>query len=1058
MRTETSVISARVQSKTSAIALLLATVVWLASASAAAASTSAPAWTITSIAEPTNFAPGDSSGHDQYVVVASNSGGAPTDGSTPITITVQLPAGLTLDPAGPSGTDDLFGSVTCSPGPPITCTDPQSTPLQPGMAMEMAVPVDVDPSAPASVTTSATVTGGGAASDASTSEPTTISSTPAPFALTSFDSSATNADGSTDTQAGSHPFQLTTSLNLTTKLDPSGNAEPSSSLKTVDVALPPGMIGDPTATPRCPHAQLNSLFLSCPADSQVGVVTILGTGLFGRADGTRPVYNMVPPPGMPAQFGFRVIFDPVYINTAVRTGSDYGVTATEVKTSEIIPLVGTTLSLWGVPSDPSHDSQRCEFLSTGCSPATPFQAPAKPLLTLPTACSGPLTTNVSVDSWQAPGDLKLGSSVTNDGAGNPVGVSGCNRLDFSPTLRVQPDVTTADSPSGLSVDLHVPQNDNTIGLAEADLKKAVVALPPGVAVSPSAADGLGACMPQQIGLDNANEPACPDSSKVGSVEVDTPLLPDPLKGSVFLAQQNNNPFGSLLAIYVTAEGDGVLVKLAGHVVPDPNTGQLTTTFDNNPPLPFSDFKLNFFGGPRASLVTPESCGTFTTTSSLSPWSATAAATPSDSFTINNGCVNGFSPSFTAGVTNVQAGAHTPFVLSFSRKDTDQELSSLNVSLPPGLVAKIAGVPLCSDLAANAGACPASSQVGTVEVGSGPGSSPFFLPGNVFLTGPYKGGPYGLAVVVRAIAGPFDLGTVVVRQAIHVDPTDARVSVTSDPFPTMLQGIPLKVRRVDVNLSRRNFTVNPTSCNPMQVTGTLFSTHGTSERLSSRFQVAGCSGLGFSPHLRLALTGKGRTHSGNHPTLTANLTQGLGQANMRSARVTLPLSMALDPNNSQHVCSFPVAQAVHGGAVGCPANTIVGKATAVTPLLDRPLNGNVYLVQGIRFSHGRQIRTLPTLLVALRGQIALDLRAQSSVDGASRLVTTFATIPDAAVSSFKLTINGGPRGILVITGRGRNICNAPQTAQVRLTAQSGSTEQLTPTITKPCHPAHKRHRR
>ena len=542
------------------------------------------------------------------------------------------------------------------------------------------------------------------------------------------------------------------------------------------------------------------------------------------------------------------------------------------------------------------------------------------------------------------------------------------------------------------------------------------------------------------------------------------MLPNPLRGGVYVAQQANNPFNSLLAIYVTAEdpASGVLVKLAGHIVADPVTGQLQTTFSNNPQLPFTDFKLDFFGGPHAALATPGSCGTFSTTSSLSPWSATGTVGSSDPFSIGSGCVSGFAPSLTAGTQNAQAGAYSPFVLSFSRSDTDQNLSGLAVKLPPGMLARLAGVQECSDTqlaaaAAKAGAqeqanpsCPAGSQVGTVTTGAGPGPSPFFLGGKAYLTGAYKGAPYGLAVVVPAVAGPYDLGTVVVRQALYVDPTTAQVTAVSDPFPTILQGIPLRLRRVDVDLNRPDFTVNPTSCNPMSITGILSSTSGLGATLSPRFQVGGCAALGFSPKLKMALTGKGKTSSGDHPTLTATLTQPFGQANIHAAKVALPLSLALDPNNSQHVCNYDVAQAVHGGAVGCPASTVVGTATAVTPLLDHPLTGKVYLVQGIRFGkNGQRIRTLPSLLLPLRGQIALDLRAQSSVNGAQQLVTTFSTIPDAPVSKFTLNITGGRKGLLVITGRGQTICGSPQVANSQFGAQSGKINTQNDTLATPC---------
>ena len=443
---------------------------------------------------------------------------------------------------------------------------------------------------------------------------------------------------------------------------------------------------------------------------------------------------------------------------------------------------------------------------------------------------------------------------------------------------------------------------------------------------------------------------------------------------------------------------------------------------------------------------------------------------------------GFSPRLTAGTSNAQAGSYSPFVLSLSRSDTDENFQGLLVKLPPGMLAKLAGVGECSDAqlatissAPGAGAaqaanpsCPAGSQVGTVTTGAGTGPDPFFLGGKAYLTGPYKGAPYGLAVVVPAVAGPLDLGTVVVRQALYIDPTTAQVTDVSDPLPTILDGIPLRIRRIDVNLNRPDFTINPTSCAPMNVNAIASSTQGTVTGLSSRFQAGGCQGLGFSPKLKMALTGKGKTRSGDHPTLTATLTQPFGQANIHSARVALPLSLALDPNNSQHVCNYDVAQAVHGGAVGCPASTIVGTATAETPLLSQPLTSYVYLVQGIRFNNqGQRIRTLPSLLIPLRGQIALDLRAQSSVNGAQQLVTTFSTIPDAPVSKFTLNITGGKSGLLVITGRGRSICTKPQTATSTLGAQSGKTEDSSIKLSTPCgkikkatrhHKRDKRHRK
>ena len=872
----------------------------------------------------------------------------------------------------------------------------------------------------------------------------TIGATPAmaSFSVTSFTNTLTNADSSADTQAGSHPFDMTTSMTFSEQ----GSGAPSENVKDVAVGLPPGLVGNPNATPRCPVTQLDSG--SCPAATQVGELTITLNIGGGPSPITEPLFNIVPPQGEAAEFGANILLVNSYLDVSVRTGADYGLTTTSSNLSTLLPLVGISVTLWGVPAEQNGSG-----------------APQTPLLTLPTACPGSLVTTLSSDSWQSPGHFSTTS--TDDGA-----VTGCNKLSFNPSITAQPDTTAADSPSGLDVDLHVPQAPDTPnGLATPDVKSAVVTLPPGFSLSPSAADGLQGCSEAQFGLNTAAEPTCPNASKIGDAEIDSPISPDPLTGSIWLAQQNANPFGSTFAIYVATEADGTLIKLAGDVQANPTTGQLTTTFSNNPQLPFGDFKLDFFGGPRAAFASPNTCGTFRTTSDVQPWSSPSSGpdtTAADSFSINSGCVSGFAPTFTAGTVSPQAGSYSPFTLSFARSDTDQNLSGLTVTLPPGFSAKLAGIPQCSaaDIAqaenpARTGtreqevsSCPASTQVGTAETAAGPGSNPFYLSGKVFLTGPYKGAPYGLVVIVPAVAGPLDLGTVVVRQALNVDPSDAHVTVVSDPFPTMLDGVPLRLRQVDVLLNRPDFTLNPTSCAPMSIGASLTSVGGASASDSSRFQVGGCAALGFSPKLKLGLSGKGKTRSGDHPTLTANLSQKKGQANIAVAKVKLPLSLALDPNNSKRVCPFATAQAVHGGAVGCNANTVVGSATAKTPLLSQQLKGKVYLVQGIRTNaQGQQIHTLPTLLIPLRGQFAIDLRAKTSVSKGA-LVTTFPAVPDVPVSSFKLTISGGKKGLLVITGRGRSICGKAQRSAATLDGHSGKQESSSITMATPC-PKHKK---
>lgn len=861
--------------------------------------------------------------------------------------------------------------------------------------------------------------------------------------LTSFSNTLTNVDGTPATQAGSHPYEMTTTLNFTTFASGTKQGLPTENVKDVVVNLPPGVVGNPLAVPRCSVTDLDAG--SCSLDSQVGTLGLITSA--GASPSSFPLYNIVPPAGEPAQFGASVVVVNSFLDVTVRTGTatpsgtaqsgDYGLTTTSSNISADLPLAGIQVTLWGTPADPGHDDVRqCPNFTSPC----PSTAPRTPLLTLPTTCQQSLTTTAEVDTWQAPGDFSPGSYTSADSGGNVVGVTGCSNLTFNPSLTVQPDTTTADSPTGLGVDLHVPQSPATeSSLATPDLKTAVVTLPTGTVVSASAADGLQACSEAQFGWGNGAEPNCPNASKVGTAEIDSPIQPDPLVGGIYLAQQNANPFGSLLAIYVAAESDGVLIKLAGHVVPNPATGQLVTTFDNNPQLPFTDFKLDFFGGARAAVATPESCGSFTATSALTPWNGAGAAAPTDSFSINAGCVNGFSPSFTAGSQSTEAGAFTSFALSLSRSDTDQELSGLSVTLPPGLLARISSVPQCTPAAG--GACPAASLVGTVEAGAGPGPHPFFLPGSVYLTGPYKGAPFGLEEIIPAIAGPLNLGTVVVRQSLNISKSNAQVTVVSDPFPTILQGIPLRIKRIDVDLTRSNFIVNPTNCGPLSISATMTSVNGASSTQSQRFQVGGCGDLGFSPTFKINLKGK-VGHAGKLPALNATITQPGGQANLSSVKLTLPLSIALDAKNSQHVCAVSAA-----ASDSCPASTLVGHATANTPDLSGPLSGSVFLVQGLRTNKsGQTIKTLPALLVTLRGQIALDLTGKTTVSH-NKLVTTFGSIPDAAISKFALTIDGGSRGILVTT---KSLCKSKQVAQVTEVGQNGKSHNASPKISTSCH--------
>jgi hypothetical protein len=846
------------------------------------------------------------------------------------------------------------------------------------------------------------------------------------------------------TQAGAHP-DVTTAFKLNTKAV-AGKLKPDGSPRNIAVELPPGVVGDPAATPKCLEYQLT--LYGCPVATQVGIGTISLLYPFGFVlPFPVAVYNLEPGAGQVAVFGFRVGSAFVHIVVNVRTGSDYGVTATIKDIPQIVTVVGTSLTLWGVPADPRHDPQR--WLTGGYGPGDangnplPSGMPRTPFMTNPTSCGGPLSLAVRAESWQEAGHLV---SAT----GPAPAITGCDKVRFDPSIRVRPDTFQAGAPAGYDVGVHVPQDPNPDGNESATLRDAVVTLPEGVVVSPSSADGLGACSQAQVDLHSPRAATCPDNAKLGTVRIDTPLLPDPLEGSIYLAEQGDrpgggsNPFGSMLALYLVAEGSGVTVKLAGKIHADPATGRLTTTFADNPQLPFSDLKLRFHGGPRAALVNPSVCGTATSTAALTPHSSNLPATVTDAFEITGcGDPNRFAPAFSAGTLNTQAGASTPFTLTFGRDDADQVLSRISVTLPPGLLGRVGDVPRCANAAAAAGTCPAESRVGTAHVAAGPGTLPFGIDGAVYLTEGYRGGQYGLSVVVAAIAGPFDLGTVVVRQAIFIDPHDAHVTVVSDPLPTILRGIPLRIRQVSVLLDRPGFMLNPTSCAASQIAATVESDAGASASRAVPFRVGGCGDLGYAPALSLRLSGKGQTTDGKHPALSAHLVPRAGDANSRKVTVSLPLSLALDPDNANGLC-----EPADAAADNCPAASIVGHASAASILPD-PLQGPVYFVRGERkdAKTGRVIKTLPKLYLPLSADgVTVYVNASSTVVG-DRLVTTFDNLPDAPFSSFDLNIDGGKHGILVVSGA--DVCKSTQISDAQFTGQNRKVFDSSATMGTPC---------
>jgi hypothetical protein len=983
----------------------------------------------------------------------------PSDPTKCTTVTAHFPPQLT-----PLAADTGVGGPTCTvQGASIVCPYSGSSPDSSFGNVSLKSAIDftarVNPGVGGTVTSSFEISGGEAANVGRTVDPTLVSASPPTFGIDAFDT-LTSADAAGDplTQAGAHPYEYSTyiTFNTTTHVTPlSGDLYPVESTRDILVDLPAGFLGDPTVADRCRADQLaNSLSFSsvplCPSTSQVGTATIFlqGNGGLGDSMGPVPVYNMVPPANAPARLGFSVVGTVVTFDTTLRTGGDYGLTTT-VRGVPELRTVGTQLTLWGVPSDPVHDRER------GCpghlDPADsgffcPSGAPRKAFLRNPTSCSPPgvgLLTTVSVDSWEHPGKFVGASTRSHLLPGFPYapaewgpeqGMEGCEKLPFEPSLTGGPPADAgAGSPSGFSFDLSLPQGDDPESLATADMKKAVIALPEGVRINPSSAQGLQGCTPAQVGLKSESEPACPDASKLGSVRIDSPDLSEPLTGAVYLATPYENPFGSLMAIYLVAHGQGVTIKLAGEVHLDPTTGQITTTIDNAPQAPFTKVHVQFDGGPRAALSLPQQCGTYTTHGQFSSWSGKTVAAES-SFTIarqedGQPCPPGgmFAPSFTGGSTNVRAGGFTPFGFSFSRGDSDEAISGVSETLPPGVEAILAGVPLCPDAQAASGACPQASRVGSVLVGSGAGSNPYFLKGSVYLTGPYNGGPFGEVVVVPAVAGPFNLGNVVVRGSIRVDPHTAQPSVVSDPLPQFVNGtgIPSDVRRVDVMLDRPRFTFNPTDCAPLALTGTLTSVGGAVAHLSQRFQVADCASLGFKPKFSVAATGHPTRKAGAGLSVKIAYPKG-AQANLRAVKVKLPRLLPSRLSTLQKACTDKVFAA---NPAACPAESVVGTATVSTPVLASKLTGPAYFV-----SHG--VAKFPDLVFVLQGEgVTVVLDGETFIDEHTSITTTtFRSVPDVPIGSFALSLPQGPHSALA--GH-QSLCRRKLTMPTLLVAQNGA---------------------
>jgi hypothetical protein len=1009
-------------------------------ATPAMADSPAPGWEIFTRIAPTNLPPeGDGEIHFDVFNVGAATGELPA-------IVDMLPTGVTVIGTPEIGVfaNDRIGSGVgtgeCTTATTtVSCT---TNTVPPGDMIEVSIPVKVGDVAPGSEAENhVTVVGGGALGPASESKSVKFSSATPGFGFAGFDGWFTNADGTTDTQAGSHPYELTIAYAMnSTSFGYANELTSHGEIANLAVNLPPGIIGNPTAVPRCTRRQFDGEKVDdeesgCPPDTQVGVDVARPQGL----EVSFKVYNLVPPPGVAAQFGFLYAGIPVFLDAGVRSGgptalsSDYGISEHVLVPQRSIVFNATTI--WGVPGEESHTDQR----------GVPSPAGLTPFLTLPTACEGPQEVSVeALDTWES--DVSAQSSfMTHDNTGTQIGFTGCDHLGFGPVISAAPDTSHADTPAGLTVDVEAPQvvAGTSEGLSTSNIKDTTVTLPAGVAINPGQAAGLLACQPGEDGIGTEGPPHCPNASKVGTVEIGTPLLADKLQGNVYILP-STPPHLQLL---IAASGDGVNLKLVGNVHLNEATGQLTTTFSETPELPFNNLKLAFSGGAQAALETPSKCGSYETTSDFTPWSTPLVedAFPLSSFAITSGpdgtaCQNPlpFSPELIAGASTDQAGGFTDFSLLLQRGDGQQRIEKLQFKTPEGLLGMISKVTPCSEPQAAEGTCPESSQIGHTVVTAGPGPYPLVVPepsqppAPIYLTGGYQGAPYGLSIVVPLVTGPFNLGKIVVRGRIEVDPHTAQLTITTDPFPQVIDGIPDDLRVINAVIDRPGFMFNPTSCAPMSFAGTATSTEGATTPIASHFQVGSCQALKFQPNFKVSTSGKTSRVDGAsldaqivYPVGNLGFNQASSQANIQSVRVELPKRLPSQLKTLQKACPAKVFEA---NPSGCPAPSVVGHATAITPVLNVPLTGPAYFV-----SHGGE--QFPSLIVVLQGGgVTVDLVGSTFISKAGITSSTFKQVPDVPIASFELVLPEGPYSALTAYG---NLCKGTMTMPTEFIGQNNA---------------------
>ncbi len=1084
-------------------------------------------WHLTSGSRPSDLPAG---GVGQIVVTAENLGYADADGAAePIVVEDTLPEGLKVhrdskgkpEISGAAGNEFGAGPLACSlpSTQQVRCTLEHA--LVPYESIEVLIGVEVEPEASSAEENMVSVSGGGAP-PMSVARPIAVGGVSG-FGVESYEVTAEEVGGRPSTQAGVHPFELTAVTTYDTSELASTLKEqmPVGFVKDLAYQGPRGLIGNPQPLAQCTDAQFNQQGQEgneneCAPQTAVGVISLtynIPGGGGGFKTSFVPVFNLTPLPGEPARFGFDAGGVHTTLDVSVRTGSDYGVTIHVTNIEQVAGVISTKLTFWGVPGDPRHDAQRgWACLEDRSTCGTPEEAEPPPFLSLPTSCAAPMRSSVQADSWSEP--LPKEPYAPRLFKETEVGVlEGCNHLQFKPEISVAPDVPDASTSTGLTVDVRVPQTAalNPEGLAESAVRDTTVTLPQGVAINPAGGDGLGACSEGLAGftgfgeLDRVSEPGvrtatftprlpgsfgtegseailepgvnfCSNASKIGTVRVKVPLLAHALEGTAYLATQNANPFGSLIAVYLVAEDpvSGVLVKATGEVHLTPG-GQIVTTFENSPDDPLEEVELHFFGGERAPLATPSRCrdntpeypGDYETTASFTPWSGSAPVSVSSTFDIEHG-PNGapcpgaslpFSPTLTGGATNLNAGTFSPFTLTMSRKDGEQNVQSAEAHLPPGLSGLLSNVELCPEPQANQGECPANSLIGETTVSVGVGGDPFSVSGGKFyLTVPYNGtggcnvsevgcAPFGITFEVPAKAGPFDLkrntanpagedacDCVIVRGKVEIDPRTAALTITSDPpgspyaIPTSIEGIPLEIQHVNAITTRADFQFNPTNCSKMEVTGTIHSSEDAADTIGVPFQVTNCALLAFKPRFTAstsAITSRAGGASLNVKLVYPNAPFG-SQANIAKVKVALPKGLPSRLSTLQKAC--PAAQ-FHADPAGCPPASIVGHAKVITPVIPVPLQGPAYFV-----SNGGE--AFPNLILVLQGyNVTIDLVGDTFISKSGVTSSTFNTVPDQPLDSFELTLPEGHYSALTTDG---NLCHQKLVMPTEFIAQNGAT--------------------